>query len=205
VDHIIREGAQTSSGIEWDPESTLLATMPAWLPVNRELPPTLNLRIVSRIFGGKPEVLAAGGNNLVALRRRLQPPARVPKTIVVDLIPDHIETLVQFDQWLAATGVQSRVLTVGPAVEYWDRYLAEQRPRIGVAPAGNPIVRLGGVPLDQARDHLSPTTRELERQPVWEKRRIAVGYGCPAACELCPRKADQGTARALRPPGEVLD
>jgi hypothetical protein len=205
MDHIPGASPDTLSPFEWNPDATLLATMPAWLPVNRELPPTLNLRIVSRALGGRPEVLAAGGNNLVALRRRLSVPAQAPKSLVVELIPDHIDALLQLDRWLDETGSPSRLLAVGSATAHWADYIAERGRALHVAPAANPIVQLASVQPEQALHHLVPSMNELERQPLWEKRRVAVGYGCPPACELCPRKSDQGVARSLRSPAEVLD
>ena len=66
------EDSTRSRGIHWSPARSLLAPSPALLPVNGELPPLLNLRILSRSLDGKPEVLAAAGNNLFALRDRIE-------------------------------------------------------------------------------------------------------------------------------------
>ena len=187
----------------WDPDVSLLATAPALLPVNRELPPTLNLRIVSRVTGSP--VFAAAGNSLLSLRHHLEAAPRAPERLIVELVPDHLSALLQLDRWIAAERPATRVLVVGPATAGWGAYLVEHARAIDVAPSGNSVTQLTGVTTDAAGAWLSPSIAELAQHPLWEKRRYAVGYGCPAACALCPRKNDLGTAGRLPEPGALLD
>ncbi|MGH9348139.1 MAG: hypothetical protein ACRD26_12845 [Vicinamibacterales bacterium] len=188
----------------WNPDRTLLAPSPSLLAVNRELPSLLNLRIVSRSLSLRPDVLAAAGNNLITLRRRVaQSP---PQTVVVELMPDHLDGFLHFDAWIAAECPEPRILVVGAALKYCREHLLQAATsRLSMAAPGNPIQTLVGLTEDDAHGYLSPSEPELRRQPLWEKRRLAVGLGCPAGCSLCPRHEDEGTATTLRSVEAVFD
>lgn len=176
--------------------ATLLAPSPSLLPINRERPSLLNLRIVSRSLSSHPDVLAAAGNNLLTLRRRIT--AAPPRTTIVELIPDHMDALLHFDAWIAAQPQTPRVLVAGAGLKYWSEHIRTTGPHLSLCTPGNPVRTLAGLSNEDAHAFLRPTNDEMRRQPLWEKRRIAVAFGCPGGCRLCPRREDEGTATRLR-------
>jgi hypothetical protein len=181
----------------------LLAAMPAHLPVNTRLPALLNLRVISRAFGGKPQVLAAGGNSLPALRSRLA--AERFGAVVMEFSPDNLDSLAAIDTIAASGAAGQKFLVAGSALKHWTGHIRDRCRYVTPLAPGSSILALAGLDLATAHQHLVPPESELAAQPVWEKRRLAVTIGCPPGCRLCPRRDDIGSVAQIRAPGDVME
>jgi hypothetical protein len=184
-------------------EGALLVAMPAHLPVNIRLPALLNLRVISRAFGGKPQVLAAGGNSLPVLRSLLA--ADRFGAVVIEFSPDYLESLPAIDRIAESGTERQKVLVAGSALKYWTGHIRDRCRYVTPLAPGSSILALAGLDLATAHQHLAPPDSELAAQPVWEKRRLAVAIGCPPGCRLCPRHDDIGSAVQIRAPGDVME
>ncbi len=188
---------------QWISSQSLAVSSPALCAVGRELPSLLNLRLVSRALGGYPEVAALAGNSIFGLKALVL--ERRPQTIVVEFIPDHLEALFAFGVWLSANLPNVRLLVVGSGLRFWGDHLKVHGPPIELVIPGNPIKTLADLTADQAHSYLRPPASELLKQPLWEKRRVAVALGCPCECRVCSRSVDEGTLVLLRSVSDVMD
>ena len=117
---------------------------------------------------------------------------------MVELIPDHLETLLELDAWLSTKIPSSRIIVTGGALRHWSAYLRDCGSTLEIAEPGNPILTLGNLTRRELTRHLRPPDSEMSTQPLWEKRRLALALGCPKACRLCSRWEDEGACGELR-------
>lgn len=184
--------------------SVLFTPTPSLLPVNRELPSLLNLRIAARWIGSHAKVAAVSGNNYYALRKTILDAQ--PNTIVVEFSPVFIDSLVDFFLSLPAYGdQQSRIIIIGENLHLFSERLKIIDKKIVLGPSMNLLRALGLEHFINNLALLRPVKSELAKQPYWEKTRVTPALGCPENCFICDKKLEEPTQGDIRPVSDVIE